>query len=305
MKIEKAIEEYLMWLELEANKSINTVKAYRKDLNSLLEFLIIKQHSLKLKDITVDDLKEYQRHLASRLNKPTSRARRLTAIRSWLRWLYDEGFMAQALADRITLPKLPQRLPKPMSQAELNRLLKSLPEGNLLELRDKALILFLLSTGCRISEALALNRSDLPQGSTKLIVYGKGGKERQVYLTQEARKALDKYLNVRTDTCPALFINYSRSIHNDSARRLTQAGARYIVKRIRRQLGVWSFTSPHVARHTAATELLSATGGDVRLVQEVLGHASITTLQGYTQIVDVRKRKAYELYEKHLENLQD
>src|SRR5438045_9365103 len=91
-------------------------------------------------------------------------------------------------------------------------------------------------------------------------------------------------------------INFVRSASDDRERRLTSAGARYIVKQIRRELGAWSFKSPHVARHTTATTLLEVTGGDVRLVQEVLGHANLNTLQGYTRIVDSRKVDAYKRY---------
>lgn len=99
----------------------------------------------------------------------------------------------------------------------------------------------------------------------------------------------------------ALFVNFDRSISDDQGRRLTAAGARFIVRRIRRELGAWSFKSPHVARHTAATTLLEVTGGDVRLVQEVLGHANLNTLQGYTKIVDSRKQDAYRRYQEFLD----
>jgi integrase/recombinase XerC len=99
----------------------------------------------------------------------------------------------------------------------------------------------------------------------------------------------------------ALFVNFDRSVPDDRGRRLTAAGARYIVRRIRTQLGAWSFKSPHVARHTAATTLLEVTGGDVRLVQEVLGHANLNTLQGYTKIVDSRKQDAYRKYQEFLD----
>lgn len=99
----------------------------------------------------------------------------------------------------------------------------------------------------------------------------------------------------------ALFVNFDRSVADDRARRLTSAGARFIVKKLRRELSAWSFKSPHVARHTAATTLLEVTGGDVRLVQEVLGHANLNTLQGYTKIVDSRKQEAYRLYQQFLD----
>jgi site-specific recombinase XerD len=176
-----------------------------------------------------------------------------------------------------------------------------LPSETPLEKRDKALVHFLISTGCRISEALALDRTDVPRQGNRLVVTGKGSKQRAVYLTEDAKAAIDDYLATRVDTCMALFINYDRSIDDDRARRLTGAGARHIVHRLRKQLGAWSFKSPHVARHTTATTLLEVTGGDVRLVQEVLGHANLNTLQGYTKIVDARKVEAYKRYQEFLE----
>ena len=101
----------------------------------------------------------------------------------------------------------------------------------------------------------------------------------------------------------ALFVNYDRA-GAEKDRRLTAAGARHLVRKLRRELGAWAFRSPHVARHTTATSLLEVTGGDVRLVQEVLGHANLNTLQGYTKIVDARKQEAYRLLDRYLEEKQ-
>jgi site-specific recombinase XerD len=188
-----------------------------------------------------------------------------------------------------------------MPADELGRLLASLPSQTQLQKRDRALVHFLISTGCRISEALALDRTDIPRQGNRLIVTGKGAKQRAVYLTEGSQGALADYLQARTDTSMALFINYDRSLVAGDDRRLTPAGARHVIRRLRGELGAWSFRSPHVARHTAATSLLEVTGGDVRLVQEVLGHANLSTMQGYTKIVDARKRDAYRLYERYLE----
>jgi len=205
------------------------------------------------------------------------------------------------LSNGITLPKLEQRLPKPIDPDELTRLLAALPHETTAEKRDRAMVQFLISTGCRISEALALDRTDFPRSGNRLVVTGKGSKQRSVYLTADARAALEDYLGAREDACMALFVNFDRAAADDRSRRLTPAGARFIVRKIRRQLGAWSFKSPHVARHTAATTLLEVTGGDVRLVQEVLGHANLNTLQGYTKIVDSRKQEAYRLYQEFLD----
>ncbi len=301
LDLQAAATEYLGWLQLEANRSPNTVRAYESELRKLITFLGANHHSLALAELRHDDLRAYQRHLAGRLKSPASRSRALVAIRSWLRWLAREGLMEKDLSNGITLPKLEQRLPKPIDPDELSRLLEALPRETVHDKRDRALVQFLISTGCRISEALALDRTDFPRSGNRLVVTGKGSKQRAVYLTADAREALEEYLNVRQDACMALFVNFDRAAPDDSGRRLTTAGARYIVRRVRRQLGAWSFKSPHVARHTAATTLLEVTGGDVRLVQEILGHANLNTLQGYTKIVDSRKQDAYRRYQEFLD----
>jgi site-specific recombinase XerD len=301
LALQAASDEYIGWLQLEANRSPNTVRAYDSEIRKLLGFLAAKEHSLTVDGLRHEDLRAYQQHLAGRLKSPASRARALVALRSWLRWIAREGLIERDLSNGITLPKLEQRLPKPIDPEELSRMLTALPHETLSEKRDRALVQFLVSTGCRISEALALDRTDFPRSGSRLVVTGKGSKQRSVYLTVDARGAMEEYLNAREDACMAMFINFDRSASDDRERRLTAAGARYIVKQIRRELGAWSFKSPHVARHTAATTLLEVTGGDVRLVQEVLGHANLNTLQGYTKIVDSRKQEAYRLYQQFLD----
>jgi site-specific recombinase XerD len=302
LDLQAAATEYIGWLQLEANRSPNTVRAYDSEIQKLIAFLTEKGHTQSLGDLRHEDLRAYQRHLANRLKSPASRARALVAIRSWLKWLAREGLNDRDLSNGITLPKLEQRLPKPIDSDELARLLAALPTSTLMDKRDRALVQFLISTGCRISEALALDRTDFPRSGNRLIVTGKGSKQRAVYLTTDARAALEDYLGSREDASMALFVNFDRSAADDRERRLTSAGARFIVHRIRRELGAWSFKSPHVARHTAATTLLEVTGGDVRLVQEVLGHANLNTLQGYTKIVDSRKQDAYRRYQEFLDD---
>src|SRR6202165_5217258 len=161
--LQAAASEYLGWLQLEANRSPNTVRAYASELNKLMGFLAANGHSLAVDKLSHDDLRAYQRHLAGRLKSPASRARALVAVRSWLRWAAREGLIARALPNGTTLPKLEQRLPKPIDPDELTRLLAALPTQTLHEKRDRALVQFLISTGCRISEALALERTDFPR----------------------------------------------------------------------------------------------------------------------------------------------
>ena len=300
LDFQAAADEYLGWLQLEANRSPNTVRAYAGELRRLAGFLAASGHCLRMGDLRHEDLRAYQRHLATTLRSPASRARALVAVRSWLRWLAKEELVARDLSNGVTLPKVEQRLPRPMTPEELARLLAMLPATTPIEKRDRALVHFLISTGCRISEALRLDRTDVPRRGSRLIVTGKGAKQRAVYLTEDAKAAVDDYLEAREDTSMALFVNYDPASRPGDDRRLTAAGARHVVRRLRRSLGAWSFRSPHVARHTAATSLLEVTGGDVRLVQEVLGHANLNTLQGYTKIVDARKQEAYRRYQDYL-----
>src|SRR6202521_3556100 len=156
LDLKAAASEYLDWLQLEANRSTNTVRAYSSELNKLIVFLTANNHSLAIADLRHDGLRAYQRHLAGRLKSPASRARALVAIRSWLRWIAKEGLIDRDLSNGITLPKLEQRLPKPIDPDELNRLLNALPRATQQDKRDRALVQFLVSTGCRISETLAL-----------------------------------------------------------------------------------------------------------------------------------------------------
>src|ERR1700704_7194329 len=224
LDLKAAGTEYLDWLQLEANRSTNTVRAYASELNKLIGFLTAKGHSLAVEDLRHDDLRAYQRHLAGRLKSPASRARALVAIRSWLRWLAKEGLMQRDLSNGITLPKLEQRLPKPIDPDELVRLLAALPTETVSDKRDRAMVQFLISTGCRISEALPLARTDFPRSGNRLVVTGKGSKQRSVYLTTDARAALENYLGAREDACMALFVNFDRSAADDRGRRLTSAG---------------------------------------------------------------------------------
>src|SRR3984893_5037097 len=226
LDLKAAATEYLDWLQLEANRSTNTVRAYASELNKLIVFLTANNHSLSIGDLRHDDLRAYQRHLAGRLKSPASRARALVAIRSWLRWIAKEGLMGRDLSNGITLPKRQQRLTKPIDPHELTRLLEALPRRSAHEKRDRALVQFLISTGCRISEALALDRTDVPRSGNRLVVTGKGSKQRSVYLTTDAKDALEEYLGVREDACMALFVNYDRAAADDRSRRLTSAGAR-------------------------------------------------------------------------------
>ncbi|MFN2569205.1 MAG: tyrosine-type recombinase/integrase, partial [Candidatus Dormibacteria bacterium] len=250
-------------------------------------------------------LRRYQVELADVLPNSRSRARSLVALRQFLSYAYDEGWTSSELSRQVTVPRYVVGDPHPVPTDTLPALLAALPTDSLRDHRDRALIHFLVTTGCRIAEACAVDRDSVrPEG---LRVLGKGGKHRTVYCTEEAMTAVRDYLRVRgPDESPALFISVA---HADRPRgrvvpdnRLTTDGARRALSALRRRFSadpalfalISHLRTPHAARHTAATTLLEATDGDVRLVQEVLGHATLETLRVYTEITDKRKRAAYQ-----------
>jgi integrase/recombinase XerD len=301
------LQQYLDMLRIQRNRPATTVRAYRQDLAKFWAFC---RHAGVPADRLAESLdrarlRRYQIELAEVLPNPRTRARALVALRRFLGYAYDEGWTAAELSRQVTVPRYVVGDPHPVPTDRVPGLLAALPKDNLRDLRDRALVHFLISTGCRIAEACALDRTDVrPDG---FRVLGKGGKHRTVYLTQEAWAAVQEYLARRgPDASPALFISVA---HADMPRgrvvphnRLTTAGARVALRALRQRFAdggadlfalVADLRSPHAARHTAATVLLEATEGDVRLVQEVLGHATLETLRVYTEITDHRKRDAY------------
>ena len=300
------VQQYLDWLHIQKNRPLTTVRAYRQDIAKFVAFM--RTRPLEQSFCAAIDrsaLRRYQIELADVLPNPRSRARALVAVRRFLGYAYDEGWTEFELSRQVTVPKYVIGDPHPVATETVPRLLAALPRDSLRDLRDRALINFLISTGCRISEALALNRTDVRREGFRVL--GKGGKHRTVYCTEDAFAAIAEYLDARgPDAAPALFISVA---HADMPKgrvipdnRLTTDGSRRALTALRGRFaadpGLFSLIealrTPHAARHTAATTLLEATDGDVRLVQEVLGHATLETLKVYTEITDKRKRAAYQ-----------
>ncbi|MGA7086734.1 MAG: tyrosine-type recombinase/integrase [Candidatus Dormiibacterota bacterium] len=292
MEIGRAIQEYLTYLSVDRARSIQTIRAYRTDLDQAVQFWAeLREPATDTEHLNRDAVRAYQRQLGEKGLALSSRARRLQALRGFLRHALREGWLHEDLAAHIDIPRVSAPLPKPLSTSEA-RLVLSYDHGSAEPgLRDAALVYFLLSTGCRISEALSVKRTQI-SNEGRLVVTGKGSKERMVNLTPEAVQAIRTYLAARHDRESALFLNYDRSSNARGKRQLTSAGARHILRRLRKATGVERLKSPHVLRHTTATELLTITG-NVRLVQEVLGHANLNTMQGYTKVVDSARTAAY------------
>ena len=299
------VDQYLDWLRIQRNRPLTTVRAYRQDLAKFVAF----QRGFPLGASFVDGLdaarlRRYQVELAEVLPNPRTRARALVALRRFLGYAYDEGWTEKELSRHVTVPRYTAGDPHPVATEIVPRLLAALPTATLRDLRDRALVHFLIATGCRISEALAVDRTAARLEGFRVL--GKGGKHRTVYLTEDAMAALSDYLTARGhDDSPALFISVAPADvprgRAHAGNRLSPDGARHALGQLRRRFAgqpeafalIADLRTPHAARHTAATALLEATEGDVRLVQEVLGHATLETLRVYTEITDHRKRAAY------------
>jgi len=299
------VEQFLDFLRIQRNRPSSTVRGYRQDLAKFVAYARGRGGGERLcADVDREMLRRYQVELAEVLPNTRSRARGLVALRQFLSYAYDEGWTTTELSRQVAVPRYVVGDPHPVPTETLPALLAALPAESLRDHRDRALIHFLVTTGCRIAEACAVNRDAVrPEG---LRVLGKGGKHRTVYCTDEAIAAVRDYLRARgPDESPALFISVA---HADRPRgrvvphnRLTTDGARRALTALRRRFSadpalfalITHLRTPHAARHTAATTLLEATDGDVRLVQEVLGHATLETLRVYTEITDKRKRAAY------------
>jgi len=279
---------------------------YRRDLARFVKFAAALGIA-RTSEIDRDLVRAYQRRVSrdrketpmgQRPHSPATRQRRLVALRSFLRFASLEEWTTRDFAAFIDLPRLPQRLPKPLEDADRERLVHDLPSETLPQKRDRALVLLLLSTGARISEILRLDRSDW--ALERLRVVGKGDKERVVNVTARARDAVDEYLAGRDDPSPALFIAFHPGARTDAqarrANRLTARGAGYLCTQIARTLGVTDL-HPHRLRHTLGT-LVQEELGDARLTADTLGHAGLGSVAGYTKITEARRQAVKEQIER-------
>jgi site-specific recombinase XerD len=305
------VQQFLDYLRVQRNRPATTVRGYRQELAKFVAFRRAAAGEFFAPGITTELLRRYQLELADVMPNPRSRARALVALRQFLSYAYDQRWTAEELSRSVVVPRYVVGDPHPIASERVPELLASLPHDTLLDLRDRALVFFLLASGCRIGEACRVDWADVRPGGFRVL--GKGGRHRTVYLTGDALKAVREYLERRgADGSPALFINLATREnpggHPAADNRLTPDGARWALGRLRARsrkdgrglTAIAELRTPHVARHTAATTLLEATDGDARLVQEVLGHQTLETLRVYTEITDKRKRRAYDRLEEYL-----
>jgi integrase/recombinase XerC len=293
------IDSFVRHLETGKNYSLLTVKGYRTDLDQFKVFLRTRNGSdggeVTLESVDIANIREYLAFLFKRLKRKTI-ARKLSALRSFFLFLEKRGLLEVNPAAEISSPRLEKTIPIYLSVDEMFRLLDGAGRRDPLGLRDSAVLEMLYSTGLRAGELMSLDLADVDTVERLVRVRGKGGKERVVPVGRRALSALDNYLAATAGLrkgFPAgekgarpLFINFRGG-------RLTTRSVRSIVKRYAGQTGTPFDVSPHSMRHSFATHLMDG-GADLRSVQELLGHASLSTTQRYTHVSLDRLMAVYD-----------
>ena len=289
-------EEFLSWLPVERGRAELTVRAYRRDLVAYEATLVARRKTVL--NATMGDVEDHLAALRASGHSAASIARAQSVLRGLHQFLVDEHRSADDPTAELDGTKLPSRLPKALSEEEIERLLATVASGDAKARRDRALLELLYGTGARISEAVGLDLADLADGEGLIRLFGKGSKERIVPVGKMCASALDDWLSPfgrgamepvrwrRRDDSVAVFLNQRGG-------RLTRQGAFASVAGRAREAGSKRPVSPHALRHSCATHML-AHGADIRVVQELLGHVSIGTTQLYTKVSAEHLRSAYE-----------
>lgn len=282
--IEKVLKEYLDYLEIEKNRSGKTRENYERYLRAFINYSKISDPE----DITTDNIKDFRIYLARKEDlKKITQTYYAIAIRNFLKYLIKNDYEVVS-PDKIELPKIPKRQIDIVEYDDLERFLSAPPQNTLRGLRDRAILELLFSTGLRISELCNLDRYlNLSRG--ELTVRGKGEKLRVVFLSDRAKAAIKNYLDKRGDALEYLFVSLSRQTsplkEAKVIGKITPRAVQRLVEFYRRKAGITKRITPHQLRHQFATDLL-INGADLRSVQEMLGHSSISTTQIYTHLTN-------------------
>ena len=294
--------QFLEHLEIEKGRSVKTIDNYGRYLSRFFTYAKIQTPS----DITEQLIREYRLWLNRQPGTKTGRGhdpmkRRtqnyyLIALRAFLKFLRKRGIESIS-PERIELAKVPERSLDLITSAELERLLNAPDLKTQQGLRDKAILELFFSTGLRVSELCSLSQDDIDMSRDEFSIRGKGEKIRVVFLSDAAKDAIKKYLAARKDMDEAMFVQYGKNIKNvkgAQSLRLTPRSVERLVKRYAIKSGITRKVTPHVVRHSFATDLLQ-NGADLRSVQALLGHANIATTQVYTHVTD---RHLHEVHKK-------
>ena len=295
-----AIADFLRYLRIERNASELTIKSYKEDLDSLLEALDERLGGVpaSVDRIGISTLRAYIAYLHDCEYARTTIARRLACLRSFFRYCHREGLVESNPAKALRTPRAGKRLPHFLSTEQLATLLETPPANTWDGLRDRAILETLYSAGLRVAELVAMDIEDWDRDADVLRVIGKGRKERFAPIGTYAAEALVRWLecratrpNIKPEARFAVFIN------KNGGRLTTRSIGRMLDKHLK-TAGLDRITSPHTLRHSFATHLLDG-GADLRSVQQLLGHKSLTTTQIYTHVSTKRLRDAYQLAHPH------
>jgi integrase/recombinase XerC len=291
--MEDALSEYLRHLALEKDASAHTIKSYREDLTQALEFFRQRMPGQRLKptDLSTRLLRGYLAWLHEQGYAKTTTARRIAALRSWCRFLCRQGILATNPADGLRGPRQDKKLPHFLSEKDLQRLLESPPADAPLGLRDRSILETLYSAGLRVSELTGLNLEDVDLDTGMATVRGKGKRERLALLGPHALQALQVWLAERGAVAPRAQSQTAVYLNRRGTRLTTRSVGRLLEKYLA-LAGLDPRTSPHTLRHSFATHMLDR-GADIRCVQELLGHRSLSTTQIYTHVTTHRLRDSY------------
>jgi len=280
--MQRYIDKFTSYLEIEKNASVHTILNYKLDLTEFGNFL---------KDTSIDkvdylSLRKYLAHLKEKNLKSRTLARKVSCLRTFFKFLSREGYIKTNPATLLLTPKLDKRLPQFLTEDEINKLLDSPPKDDISGLRDRAIMETFYSTGMRISELVGLNLDDVDFISGVVKVRGKGKKERLLPIGEKALTALRHYLDKRKEKTKEIFLNKGGT-------RITDRGVRDILEKYIKLTSLKENISPHTLRHTFATHLLNH-GADLRSVQELLGHVNLSTTQIYTHLSTERLKNIYD-----------
>jgi len=292
MTVEEFKREFLEYLEITKGRSVKTIENYDRYLTRYLGFSKAKSPA----DITDASIREFRLWL-NRQPAPTGTLKRKTqnfhliALRAFLKYLARRD-VKSLQPEKIELAKVPERSLDLITSTELERIMKAPDATNLKGIRDRAILELLFSTGLRVSELCSLD-SDIDLSRDEMSIRGKGEKIRVVFLSPSAKKAVADYLKARKDMEEALFVNYGRGKKKPG--RLTSRAIEMLVKHYAIKSGITKKVTPHVIRHSFATDLLE-NGADLRSVQALLGHANIQTTQVYTHVTDKHLRDIHQRF---------
>lgn len=307
MDLSELIEDFLEHLEVESGRSKKTIENYRLYLERFLMFAeeALNKDAAKPEDITKEVLRRYRLWL-NRLGtengtddlKTITQAYHLIALRGFLKYLARREIKSLD-PSLVDLPHIIRKQVTFLHYDEVEDMLEQIDLTTESGLRDRAIIELLYSGGLRVSELVGLNRDSINLEKREFVVRGKGSKDRPIFISEACADRLQDYLDARTDSLPALFLNNSRNLQSvdtsGNYRRMTARSVERIVEKYARMAGIMKHVSPHTLRHSFATDLLM-NGADIRAVQSMLGHADISTTQIYTHVTDAHLKAVHEKF---------